>query len=54
MAAPPEGWIAALVRCVICTYEWTCVAPETVDESSLECPSCGAMDSELTDESTEN
>lgn len=40
-------WRSSFVRCVICTYEWAAAFPIDCDESQLECPSCGAMDSEL-------
>lgn len=42
-----SGWYAALVRCFICTYEWGAVWPASGDEDRLECPSCGAQDSEV-------
>ena len=42
-----SGWFASLVRCFICTSEHVSVYPAEADEESLECPSCGACDSEI-------
>ncbi len=42
------GWFASQLRCVICTNEWVSVYPVEAPEESLECPSCGACDSEVT------
>lgn len=39
------GWLSSLVQCNICTHKFASVYPECVDESELECPSCGSQDS---------
>jgi Zn finger protein HypA/HybF involved in hydrogenase expression len=41
------GWIAAKVRCNVCTGTHVSVHPEEAPEDRLECPSCGGQDSEI-------
>jgi hypothetical protein len=41
------GWLASKVSCFICTHEWVAVYPSDAPEEALECPSCGALDSEI-------
>jgi len=40
-------WFASMIRCLCCTYEYASVYPEVCNEDRLECPSCGAQDSEI-------
>jgi hypothetical protein len=42
-----EPHYATMVRCNCCTNEWAAVFPESTDVTELECPSCGAQNSEL-------
>lgn len=40
-------WLASMVRCCCCTYIFASVYPDVCDEEELECPSCGAQNSEI-------
>jgi hypothetical protein len=40
-------WCQSWIRCLICTYEWVGVFEVGTPEECMECPSCGAQDSEL-------
>jgi hypothetical protein len=42
-----SGWLSSMVRCVICTHTWAAVYPAATNEDKLECPSCGAQDSQV-------
>lgn len=41
-----EGEFCANCRCRQCLSEWTAIAPWNSDLDRLECPRCGAFDSE--------
>lgn len=41
------GWNVARLECVNCAWEWVGVFPAEADEETLECPVCGASESEV-------
>lgn len=41
------NWYVSKVQCNICTNEEVAVYPKEADEEQLECPSCGAQDSNI-------
>jgi hypothetical protein len=42
-----NGWLTSRVRCVICTNVWVAAYEAATPEGKLECPNCGACDSEI-------
>jgi hypothetical protein len=45
-----DGWRAGLARCRFCGHEWAAVFPVEADDLSLECPSCGLLESEIVED----
>lgn len=38
MSEEVKQWEVSLVKCDVCTYEWTAIRPDGVEK--LECPNC--------------
>jgi len=45
-----EEWVVVVLRCRICSFEQTAIAPAIGDLDNLECGNCGNMTSQEADE----
>jgi hypothetical protein len=41
-----DGWHAMMTLCNLCSHKWASVFPEGADATRLECPRCGAQNSQ--------